>query len=162
MQNPKDNQNSRPNDPVWHLLAEYPLSEFILDQDTGDEPTAGLLFQTMRELGIPPEYLENIEMTLTGFAKEAMAHFNQDRLDSPVYIRVFCQKKTIAEVNSVRTSSHLNAEPTTEPTQINRHSDTKMNGGWGYFLIERGGVFTPGSSVSTYNLIDLHLYKEGE
>jgi hypothetical protein len=64
----------------------------------------------MRELGIPPECAGNIEMTITKFAREALAHFEPGRLDPPEHIRIFCQTKMIGE---------------------------KMTGGCGYFLIER-------------------------
>jgi hypothetical protein len=162
MQNPKDDQNSRYDDPLWCFLAEYSLSEFVADEDTEDELTAGLLSHATQDIGMPLELIQSIERTLIGFAKEAMAHFNQDSLDSPVYIRLFCQKKPIEDINSAKTSSHFNAESNAESTQINRRSDTKMNGGWGYFLIERSGVSPAGSSMSTYHLVDLYLYKEGE
>jgi hypothetical protein len=53
-------------------------------------------------------------------------------------------------------------EQSEEPATIIHHPKTEMNGGWGYFLIERSGGFVPHSSVVIKNLVDLYLYKEGE
>lgn len=96
---------------------------------------AGSLFKKLRDLNIPPEYVGNIEMMLTGFAKEALEHFKGGRLELPGRIRIFCQKKTI---------------------------DEKIRGGWGYFLIERGDDVSTGPSVRSWNSVELYLYKEGE
>jgi hypothetical protein len=89
----------------------------------------------MLELGIPPEWVENIEMTLTGFAREALAHFKQGRPALPERIRVFCQKKMVAE---------------------------KMSGGWGYFLIERTESPCDTFAGRPHQIVDLYLYREGE
>jgi hypothetical protein len=160
MQTTNDNLNSRTTDREWRFLGEYPLNELMIEMDNRDRTSA--LFQTIRDMGINPEYLSNIESKLIGFAKEAMAHLNQGGPESPVYIRLFYQKKTIEDVNSAKSSSQFNAELTIGPKQIIHQSDTGINGGWGYFLIERGGGFPSGSSVSTCNWIDLYLYQEGE
>jgi hypothetical protein len=135
MQTPNANQSVIPNNPVWYLLAEYSLSEFLSDLNTGNKPMAGLLFKKLRDLCVSPEYVENIEMLLMGFVKEALEHFKGGRLDLPGRIRIFCQRKMIAE---------------------------EIHGGWGYFLIEREHNVSTGSSVSSWNSVDLYLYKEGE
>ena len=162
MQNPKDYEVSKYNDLIWCFLAEYSLRKFVVDENMASQSTTGLLFQVTQGLGMPVEFLKSIERSLMGFVREAMSHFNQDRLDSLVYIRLFCQRKTIEEIYSVRTSGQLNLEPAEEPTQKNRHYDAKKNGGWGYFLVERRGDLTPGSAVNAYHLIDVYLYKEGK
>ncbi len=102
--------NDRFDDPLWHFLAEFPLSEFLSDHERSGVLAAGALYRTVRELGMPPECAANIEMTLAGFAVEAQEHFKQERLEIPGRIRVFCQNKLIT------------------------------NGGWGYFLIERSSA----------------------
>jgi len=124
-----------PNKPAWYLLAEYSLSEFLSDLNTGNKSMTGLLFKKLRELGTPPEYVENIEMMLIGFANEALEHFKGGRVELPGRIRIYCQKKMI---------------------------DEEMHGGWGYFLIERGDDVSTGSSVRSWNSVELYLYKEGE
>jgi hypothetical protein len=149
-------------DPAWQFIAEFPLNELLSDHDKGGELTAGLLFKMMLEMGIPLEYLEDIEMTLTGFAKEALVHFKRGGLELPERIRVFCQKKIIDNAYSAKTSRPYDTEQVLEHAQFVYPTDTKINGGWGYFLIERGGNVSTGTSASSWNSVDLYLYKEGE
>jgi hypothetical protein len=134
MQTSFANQHGRSNDPVWQFLAEYSLSEFLSDHDKESELSAGLLFQTMRESSIPIERIENIEVTFRRFAREALMHFKQGRMELPGRIRIFCNKKMI---------------------------DEEMKGGWGFFVIERSRDSST-SDWSDPHLIDLYLYKEGE
>jgi hypothetical protein len=155
-------QKSRSEDPAWYCLAEFSLSEFVSDQDRRGELTTKLLFQTVREVGLPPECVENIDMTLTGLANEAMAHFKQGSAELPGRIRVFCREKMTAEASSPEASMSCHAEPGMDHSLAIPHPGTKMEGGWGYFLIERGGNLAAGFSASSWNLIDLYLYKEGK
>jgi hypothetical protein len=128
--------------------------------DRGDELNAGL-FQKMQELDIPLQCVEKIERTLKGFVREALVHYKQSKLELSGRIRVFCQIKQIDAANSAQTSRLCNAELAMEHAQIIHHSGTKMDRGWGYFLIERGGNVFADSSLSSYHLVDLYLYKEG-
>ncbi len=89
------NLNVTPDDPVWYFLAEFSLSQFLTGHDYRGELTAGFLYQAVRELGMPPAYVEHMEMTLAAFAKEALEHFKQESLEIPGNIRVFCQKKAV-------------------------------------------------------------------
>ena len=130
MQTANDNQKSGSEDGAWCFLAEFSLGEIRADPDFEDEAADGLLFQTIQDLGVPPESLKKIKGTLNEFVKQAMAHFNAGKLKTPVYIRLFCQKKA------------------------------KMDGGWGYFLIERGPGCPVGFAASTHHMVDLYLYKE--
>jgi hypothetical protein len=66
MQTSKAEQNFRSDDPVWVLLAELSLGDFLSDHDRSEEPTAGFLFQTAQELDISPECMENMARTLAG------------------------------------------------------------------------------------------------
>ena len=129
------NKHKRSNGPVWQLLAEYPLSEILSDHDKGDGLAAGLLDPTKQELGLPPERVENIELTLTRFARKALARFNQSGFELPVHIRVFCQKMKV---------------------------DEKIKGGWGYFLIERTEGSSDSPLVRSQYFVDLYIYQEGE
>jgi len=162
MQTSNSDQNISVNNTVFYLLGEYPLGEFMSVDGEADELTAGFLDQPFRELGIQPETIENIEMTLAGFAKEALVHNKQTGSELPWRIRVFCQKKMVKDSNSVTTSRLFNAEQAMEQAQIIHPSGTKIIGGWGYFLIERGGRFAAGSSTPPRHWIDIYLYKEGE
>lgn len=162
MQTSNSSQNIRFNHPEWYLLAEYALSEIMPDNGKGDELTAGFLSQPFRPLGVPPEWIEKVEMVLTGYAKLALVAIQQGRLERFGSIRIFCQKKMIDDANSTEATRFIHSEQAAENEQMIHHSSTIMKGGWGYFLIERGGNVSTGSSVSSRNSVDLYLYKEGE
>jgi len=156
------NQNFGSDDSIWYFLAEFSLSEFLLDRDRSDELTVGVLRQVVQELGILPECVENIEMTLAGFATEALVRFQQGGLELPGRVRLFCQKKIIDDVNSGSAAARPNhTEQVMEHAQMILDSSTKMNGGWGYFLIKRGSNVSTGSPTRSWNSVDLYLYKEG-
>jgi len=161
MQTSNADLNIRSNTPVWYLLAEYALNEIMVDHGKGDELAAGFLFQPFRELGAPPEWIGNIEMKLTGFAKKAQVPIKQGRLERSGSIRVFCQKKVIDKVNSTNASRPEHTVQTMEHTPFIDPSGTIMNGGWGYFIIERSGDYA-GSSERSHPIVELYLYKEGE
>ena len=122
-----------PNKLMWCFLAEYSLSKFLDEPGTGDWTASGLLSQTVRELGIPVERLENVEMTLRSLSREALRDFKQESVEFSGRIRIFCQQKMI---------------------------DEEMKGGWGYFIIDRSGD-EASSSGKSHPLIDLYLYREG-
>ncbi len=154
-------QKRRSEDPLWYFLAEFSLSGFMSRQDRRDDLTAELLFEAVRELDIPPECVEDIEMTLAAFAQEALVPFKQGRMESPERIRIFCQRKWMSDANSAKTSMPHHAQRVMEGASAITYPGTKMNGGWGYFLIERGVDLSGGSSACSWNSIDLYLYKEG-
>lgn len=162
MQKPKGSQTTGPDHLEWYLLADYVVSEMMPKPGQGEQLAAGLLSQACQEFGVPFEILKSIERSLIEFAREAILHFDLDRLDSTIHVRLFCPQKTWEEIKSAKTSRQLNAEPAPQPDQITRHSDTKIKGGWGYFFIERGRGLAPGCSAGTNYLIDLYLYQEGE
>jgi hypothetical protein len=161
MQTTTDNLYSKTADPEWRFLGEYPLNELMTEMDNRDRTNASLLFQTIRDMGIHEELLSNIESKLIRFAKEAIAHLNQGRLESPVYIRLFCQKKTVEDVNSAKSASQFNAELSIEPNQIIHQPDAGINGGWGCFLIKRGVTESEDASPRSQYFVDLYLYREG-
>lgn len=125
-------QNLPSDDSAWYVLADFPLSEFLADQDRSADSTTGVLFQTVRALGMPPERVEDIAMMLVAFATQALEHFKQGKIETPGRVRVFCQRKLIT------------------------------NGGWGFFLIERRETSSAGSAERLWNFVDLYLYEEGE
>ncbi len=162
MPNSKDDPNTKSNDPGWDFMSEYSLGKFMLDVDSRGKTRFRLLFHLVQDLGIPLECLKRIERTLTAFAKEALVCSNQGKNALAVYLHLLYQKKRPADVSSTETSKNFNAERSSEFAQIIQNSDLEMNAGWGYFLIERGGKFTAGSSTAPHHWIDLFLYKEGE
>lgn len=156
------NQNFSSDDPVWVLLAELSLRDFLSDHDRRDEPTAGSLFQTVRELGVSPECMENMARMLAGVAKEASVRPKQGKLELPGRIRIFCQKKILDEAKPTKTSRSYHPGQPKQQKQIFPDSMVRKIGGWGYFMIERGDDLPPDSSAGQHNSIDLYLYKEGE
>ena len=135
MQTSNPNQESRSKDLVWYLLGETSLSKFLSDPEKGNKITAGLLSQTVRELSIPIERVESIEMALGSLASEALAHIKHGRVEFPGRVRIFCEKKMI---------------------------DEEMKGGGGYFVIERSTGSSTSDCTEPHHLIDLYFYEEGE
>lgn len=150
------------DDPVWVLLAELSLREFLSDQDRSDEPAAGSLFQTLQEFRMSPECMEHIAGMLAGLAKEASLRTKPGKIELPGRIRIFCQKKILDDVKSVKTSGSCHPEQPEKQKQSFPDSGGNKIGGWGYFMIERGEDLPPDSSAIPHNFIDLYLYKEGE
>jgi hypothetical protein len=150
------NVNDCPDNSIWYLLAEIPLLAFMLKQNRRDDLSAGLLFQTLEKLGIPPECVTNIEDSLIKFADELEWNSNQDALDIPGRVRIFCQRKMIED-------AHLQGvEQALENAPAILSSGTKTKGGWGYFLIEKGENTSPSFSEYPAKLVDIYLYREGE
>ncbi|HSL46557.1 MAG TPA: hypothetical protein VK897_24195 [Anaerolineales bacterium] len=162
MQTSNAKQNFSSGDPVWILLAEFPLGDFLSDHVQSDSPTAGLLFQTARELGMSSERMESTAATLAGFAKETLARTKQGGLEFSGQIRIFCQKKMIDDASSTKTTRSYHTEQDKKQEQIFPDRRANRIGGWGYFTIERGENDSTGSTLSSGISVDLYLYKEGE
>lgn len=162
MHTPNAKQNLNSADPVWILLAEFSFRDFVSDRDQKDGLMARLMVQAMREIGMSPESMENVTRMLAGFAKEALAHLKQGRLECPGRIRIFCQRKMINDAYTANISRNYPTEQGKVQKQIYPDSESSKIGGWGYFMIERGENLLPHSSGIPYNSIDLYLYKEGE
>lgn len=162
METSNANQNFGPDNPVWVLIAERSLRDFLSDHDREEGTTVEFLFQTLREWGIPLECVENIARLVSEFAKESPVHSQQEGLEFPACVRIFCQKEIIDEVNATRpTSRAYPAEPALEHSPMILDSGTKMNGGWGCFLIQRGGNISDDASLRSHHLVDVYLYREG-
>jgi hypothetical protein len=162
MQISNDKQDFRSDNPVWVLLAELLFSDFLSDHDRRDEPTVGLLFQTVQKLGMPLECMENIAMLVTEFTKESPVYYKQEGPEFPPRIRIFCQKKILDDANAARaTSQPDHTEQAMEHSPMILDFGTKMNGGWGCFLIERGCNVSDDASLRSHHLVDLYLYREG-
>jgi hypothetical protein len=125
----------RADDLVWYALAEFSLSQFISGYEGKDELAAKLLFQAAQELGIPPEYIEEIQKSLESSVKGALVDIKHGRPELPGRIRVFYQ---------------------------NRMKNQEMKGGWGYFLIERTGDSSADTPGDPPHFIDLYLYQDEE
>ena len=136
MKSTNDNPNSRTTDPEWRFLGEYPLNELMVEMDNRERTNTSMLFQTIRAMGIHPELFSNIESKLMRFVNEGGVHQNIGRYQTPVFIRLFCQKKTLEDINSAKSSSQFNAELTRATNQIFHQPDAGINEGWGCFLIK--------------------------
>ncbi|MGE5221970.1 MAG: hypothetical protein ACM3PY_06010 [Omnitrophica WOR_2 bacterium] len=154
-------QDTKTNNPQWYFLAEFLLGDGLGDAATG-ELADRLLFQLLRDLGIPPECLKKIEATMTGFTREAIGQSSQGSYPSLVHLRLFCQRKIIENFYLANTSSRPDVKQPLEVARDSYGSETKSNGGWGYFLVERGGDFRGASAERPHHSIDLYLYREGE
>lgn len=99
------------------------------------EPGDGSLVQALRELGVQPGSLLEIQKALVGFLEEMMGRYGDGGSKVPALLRLYCQKQTMEDASG---------------------------GGWGYFLVERGLDFQARSGVSSQNWVDLYLYREGE
>lgn len=159
MQTSNAKKNSGSDVPVWVLLAEFSLQDFLSDLDQRDKPAAASLLQVLRELGMSPKYMENIARALAGFAKEAVEHDRYERREFPGRIRLFCQKKILDDLNPAKTFAPYHTTQNKKHTQNIPDSSTNMIGGWGYFMIERGEDL-PSSSAMPQTYVDLYIYKE--
>ncbi len=157
-----DHQEPRINAPVWDFLAEYPLNDLLVDMDVRDSTEAGLLFQTIKGLGIGLELLDLIERKLIVFASEAIVQLNQRRFEAPTYVRLFCNRYSLADINSIQSSDQHKLPQIIKSNQIIQCSEPEINRGWGYFLVERGVGSQSASSGTTCNWIELYFYKEGD
>ena len=161
MQTSNATQDFGSDDPARVFLAELSLSDFLPDQDWREEPAAGYLLQSLRELGMSPECLESIAGTLTGFAKETVGRAKQGGLEVPGRIRIFCQKKIIDDANAAKPSRPYHLEQGKKQEQLLPDPSANRIGGWGYFTIEKGENVSTGSTLSSENSVDVYLYKEG-
>ncbi len=147
---PKANPDPKPNpdESLWNFLAECSLRDFLTDPAQKDETRPGVLLPALCELGIPPEWAEKIEATVVEFARDAQVRCLPGDQPFASRLRVFCRKNIPAPAGQ-REWTHL-------------ESGKDIHGGWGYFLIERGGPGFSESPEHTGNSIDLYLYREGE
>jgi hypothetical protein len=146
---------------MWYFLAECSLSEFLPDHAEDNRLTAGILSQVAQKLEMPPACADSIEMTLSGFEKKELGSLKPARSELPWRIRIFCQEKMVVNANSAKTLPLTHAEPGAERKPVVPDPGAKTKCGWGYFLIERGGNPSSGSSMSSRDSIDLYLYQEG-
>jgi hypothetical protein len=139
MQTANNNPKIEQDDSIWDSIAEYPLSGFSVSPGLIPDATLESFFQIMRELGLPAECFNRIVGTLKETAIRTRCHFEPGNPDAPVHIGLFCQRKTIKAILQSR---------------------NRKEGGWGYYVIERGGDL-PVSSQEEYDCrLELYLYKE--
>lgn len=127
-------------DPTCYLIAKFSLSDVLVSEGLAEESIAGSFFQTVRELGLPTECFNRIIGTITETATGTQGHSNHCDPDLPVQIRLFYQRKTNVGIPD---------------------DGSQKDGGWGYYVIERG-INMPISSCREFDrVIELYIYKEG-
>ena len=156
------NQKSQNNVSEWYLIDEYVFRGRIIDEEMRGDLTGRSLIQTIRDLGMPFECINNIKRTLSDFTKATRAQPTPEKPAFLVHIRLFCQRRSTDGEIPAQGSEVSKNEQAIGPTQALYPSHLITNGGWGYFLIERGEDSATGSSFFPHNCIDLYLYKEGQ
>ena len=150
MQNVYDSQELNKDDLLWSFMGTYSLRGVPGEDNMEVELNAGSLMHTMRNLGVSPEGLEKIAGILNVTVRGAMSHFRENNPNPPLSIRLYCQRSVIPSLRPANSCQH--------PDPI---VNTIKNGGWGFFLIERGRNFLAGSQEGSHLVAELYLYKEG-
>ncbi len=153
----KDHADHPINDPEWYFFEEYVLEKL----PAGLEGTSEDVYRLERIEGLVMDagLLNEIENKVITLTRDALARHDHDRCKTQTTIRLFIQKRAIGEVTLIRSSIQIEAGKNRKNLPRARKTG---HGGWGYFLVERGGGFKHDSSVSNLLSIDLYLYKEGE
>ena len=134
---PRNNEDN----PEWYFIAEFLLDEDNFGEFLGTELPAFSLFQAMLDRGIPSQSVKRIKGAIAETCRGVRGSFNHTLPDLPVRIYVFSNKKTVDRPH---------------------HSGDQMNGGWGFYMIERGGDFHSPACQEHLRVMELYLFKEGE
>lgn len=140
MQAENGNPEVNRDDPTWHFIADFSLNEVTFAEFMATELTTGSLFQAMREQNIPVECIERIKGTISEIVKGVRSSFRHRLPDLPVRFCLFSNKTAKARV---------------------RDSGDQMNGGWGYYVIERGRDFLNATCQECPRVVELYIYEEG-
>jgi hypothetical protein len=141
MQEENDTHKMIFEDPTWSSIAEFSPGDDFTDEDGSTVLMVGPLFQTIRRLGLPPEYLKRIEGTVSETTRGARSQSHPCSQDLPVRIRLFCSKKTLGRLY---------------------HSGGQVKGGWGYYVIERSRDLPNASCRDLCRVVEVYLFREGE
>ena len=134
MQTTNTNQGSRSNAFSWYLLGEYSLGGLLPGPEKDPQRTVELPSTMAREIDIPLEGMEPVEIALRSFASKALRQMQPEGDVHPGQIRLFCQKKIL---------------------------DEETKGGWGYFVIEKPRDACPQDDEETREVMDFYIYEEG-
>ncbi len=141
---------------AWYLLAEFSLKEFLSERSRSDGWMAGFLSLPLQELDTLPEWVANLEALLARFAKEVWGHSEQSGR-----VRLFCQRKIIGDGYLERAASPLDpAGRKMEGGQAILDPGKKIDGGWGYYAIEKGGNFADAACKESCPVIEIYVYRE--
>ena len=123
------------DDPMWQFIGEFSLCEASSNEEMGAQPETEALFQALLRVGIPPERLNRMKVSLQERARCGRSPPDPQLSGSPMRFRLFFRKKTVDRAICP--------------------GKTRI-GGWGYYLIERG------SDPEGQRAVELYVYKEGE
>lgn len=141
---------------TWYLFAEFSLKEFLSDGSRSDGIVAGFRSLPLPELDALPEWAANLEAMLARFAKEVWEYFDQGGR-----VRVFCQREIIGDGYVERAASRLDpAGQRMERAQSIPDPGKKMNGGWGYYAIEKGRDTTGAAENEPCPIVEVYIYRE--
>ena len=141
MQEENDTHKLIFEDSTWSSVAEFSPGDNFKDEEEAAVLMVSPLFQTIRRLGLPPEYLKRIEGTVSETASGARRQSHPCLQDLPIRIRLFCTNKTLDRLY---------------------HSGGQVNGGWGYYVIERSRDLPNASCRDLCRVVEIYLYREGE
>jgi hypothetical protein len=139
MHTENNDSHHKNDDPEWSLIAEYSLSDGIAYEDTGAELWSGSLIKTMRVLGLSPETLNKIRGTIAWAARKAIRENIACNPNSPASFRLFCERKIMNSAS---------------------HAKDHVNGGWGFYVIERDRDDPNPSYQEGQRVVELYLYRE--
>ena len=137
MQTTNDPHEFNNYESLWHSLSEYSLSEVALDEDLEANLSSGPFFRYLQELGLPSECLKRIARTITETARNYFHRIPGVH----VRIRLFYQPKMVTSLP---------------------HSGKQREGGWGFFVIQRGEDPLSGIYGEPFSIIELYIYREGK
>lgn len=126
----------------WHLLAEFSLEEFLSERGRSEGLLAGSLSLSHYELEPLSVWLASWEWMLAKCAKEM---WGQSEQGGRVF--VFCQRKVIDDGCLERAPGGPD-------------HGKRMNGGWGYYAIEKGRDSTGAAGQASCHIIEIYLYRE--
>ncbi len=141
---------------AWYLLVEFSQEEFLSDRSRSVGLRAGFLSLLLQELDTLPEWAASLEALLARFAKEVWEYGEQGG-----HVRVFCQRKIIDEGYLEREASQLDRSgKRMERPQAIPDPGKKINGGWGYYAIEKGRDLTDAAYTEPCPIIEIYVYRE--
>jgi hypothetical protein len=134
-----NNHRNDEDDSMWSLVAEAVLRDGAVLKDVDNSHSAGSVIESMRKFGLSLETLNSMEGIIAGVARESISENKAGRPTLPVCVQLFCQRKS-----------------TYDPV----HPEDPMEGGWGFYAIERGRN-DPNVCFQEYaRIIELYVYRE--
>jgi hypothetical protein len=141
MSTPSDYQENKYDHSGWVLIAQHLLREDSHDEVSGAKSIAGSLFQALRALGFAPEAFEKLEDAITGIIRTTRRQSHHgSKPELPVQIRLFCQRVLLDSLSNY---------------------EKQLLGGWGYYIIERGGDPLGAVCDQYHRIVEFYIYREG-